>query len=187
MSWVLIFWHKVWNCWPERYGKFQSEIPSTSGAICEKPQGGPFGPPPSGARVNMNIKPVYHHYMTFNSWRATFGDLLHGHSPETTLEIGKNMEKCPGCMVHTAVYPMKVASSHFLACIWGGAPSCWKLKLPSVFKAVPAFRTLKGQSQLVKGRPIYSNDCWKYSLCQLDHAQQQKSDTTLYFRHKFIF
>ena len=40
MTWVLIFWHKVWNCWPERYGKFQSEIPSTSGAICEKPQGG---------------------------------------------------------------------------------------------------------------------------------------------------
>ena len=48
MTWVLIFWHKVWNCWPERYGKFQSEIPSTSGAICEKPQGGPFGPPPAG-------------------------------------------------------------------------------------------------------------------------------------------
>ena len=46
---------------------------------------------------------------------------------------------------------------------------------------------LKGQSQLVKGRPIYSNDCGKYSLCQLDHAQQRKSDTTLYFRHKFIF
>ena len=36
---------------------------------------------------------------------------------------------------------MKVASSHFLACIWGGAPSCWKLKLPSAFKAVRAFRT----------------------------------------------
>ena len=45
MTWVLIFWHKVWNCCPERYGKFQSEIPSTSGAICEKPQGGPLGPP----------------------------------------------------------------------------------------------------------------------------------------------
>ena len=45
---------------------------------------------------------------------------------------------------------------------------------------------LKGQSQLVKGRPIHSNDCGKYSLCQLDHAQQRKSDT-LYFRHKFIF
>ena len=52
MTWVLTFLHKVWNCWPERYGKFQSDIPSTSGAICEKPQGGPFGPPPSGARVN---------------------------------------------------------------------------------------------------------------------------------------
>ena len=46
---------------------------------------------------------------------------------------------------------------------------------------------LKGQSQLVKGRPIYSNDCGKSSLCQLDYAQQRKSDTTLYFRHKFIF
>ena len=47
----------MWNCWPERYGKFQSEIPSTSGAICEKPQGGPFGPPPpSGARVNKTNK-----------------------------------------------------------------------------------------------------------------------------------
>ena len=45
---------------------------------------------------------------------------------------------------------------------------------------------LKGQSQLVKGRPIHSNDCGKYSLCQLDNAQQRKSDTTLYFRHKFI-
>ena len=41
----------MWNGWPERYGKFQSEIPSTSGAICEKPQRGPFGPPPRGARV----------------------------------------------------------------------------------------------------------------------------------------
>ena len=46
---------------------------------------------------------------------------------------------------------------------------------------------LKGQSQLVKGRPIHSYDCGKYLLCQLDHAQQRKSDTTLYFRHKFIF
>ena len=43
-----MFWHKVWNCCPERYGKFQSEIPSTSGAICEKPQGGPLAPPPAG-------------------------------------------------------------------------------------------------------------------------------------------
>ena len=43
----------MWNCWPERYGKFQSEIPSTSGAICEKPQGGgALWAPPSGARVN---------------------------------------------------------------------------------------------------------------------------------------
>ena len=32
-------------------------------------------------------------------------------------------------------------------------------------------QNLKGQSQLLKGRPIYSNDCGKYSLCQLDHAQ----------------
>ena len=40
----------MWNCWPERYGKFQSEIPSTSGAICEKPQGGPFAPPPPAGR-----------------------------------------------------------------------------------------------------------------------------------------
>ena len=50
-----------------------------------------------------------------------------------------------------------------------------------------SFGVLKGQSQLVKGRPIHSNDCGKYSLWQLDHAQQRKSDTTLYFRHKFIF
>ena len=49
MTWALIFWHKMWNCWPERYGKFQSEIPSTSGVICEKPQGGPL--PPSVGRV----------------------------------------------------------------------------------------------------------------------------------------
>ena len=47
--------------------------------------------------------------------------------------------------------------------------------------------SLKGQSQLVKGRPIYSKGCGKYSLCQLDHAQQRKYDTTLYFRHKLIF
>ena len=53
MTWVLIFWHKVWSCCPERCGKFQSEIPSTSGTICEKPQGGPLPPPPSGARVNV--------------------------------------------------------------------------------------------------------------------------------------
>ena len=51
MAWVLIFQHKVWNCCPERYGQFQREIPSTSGAICEKPQGA-LSPPPSGARVN---------------------------------------------------------------------------------------------------------------------------------------
>ena len=38
----------MWTCCPERYGKFQSEIPSTSGAICEKPQGGPLPPPPAG-------------------------------------------------------------------------------------------------------------------------------------------
>ena len=54
---ILIFSHKVWNCCPERYGKFQSEIPNTSGAISEKPQGGPLPPPPppppSGARVNI--------------------------------------------------------------------------------------------------------------------------------------
>ena len=50
MTWVLIFWHKVWNCWPERYGKFQSEIPSTSGAICEKLQGGALWPPPPAGR-----------------------------------------------------------------------------------------------------------------------------------------
>ena len=56
------------------------------------------------------------------------------------------MEKCPGCMVHTAVCPMKVASSHFLACIWGEAPTCWKLKLPSVFKTVRAFRTLSQEA-----------------------------------------
>ena len=40
----------VWNCCPEMYGKFQSEIPSTSGAICEKPQGGPLPPPPPAGR-----------------------------------------------------------------------------------------------------------------------------------------
>ena len=45
------FWHKVSNCWPERYGKFQSEIPSTSGAICEKPQGA-LCPPPAGRGLN---------------------------------------------------------------------------------------------------------------------------------------
>ena len=52
------------------------------------------------------------------------------------------MEKCPRCMVHTAVCPVKVASSHFLASIWGGAPCYGKLKLPIAFKAVRAFRTL---------------------------------------------
>ena len=36
---------------------------------------------------------------------------------------------------------------------------------------IPDTVLLKGQSQLLKGRPIYSNDCGKYSLCQLDHAQ----------------
>ena len=55
---VLIFWHKVWNCCPERYGRFQREIPSTSGAICEKPQGALCPPPPSGARVK-SLKTVF--------------------------------------------------------------------------------------------------------------------------------
>ena len=45
---------------------------------------------------------------------------------------------------------------------------------------------LKGHSQLEKGRPIHSNDCGKYLLCQLDHAQQRESYITLHFRHKFI-
>ena len=49
-------------------------------------------------------------------------------------------------MAHTAVCPMKVASSHFLVCIWGGALSYWKLKLPSAFKAVRAFRTLSQEA-----------------------------------------
>ena len=44
-----IFLHKVWNCCPEGYGKFQSEISSTSGAICEKPQGALWAPPPPPA------------------------------------------------------------------------------------------------------------------------------------------
>ena len=103
--------------------------------------------------INMNIKPVYHHHMTFYGWRVTFGDLLHGHSPETTLEIGKNMEKCPRCMVHTAVCPMKVASSH---CIWGGEPYYWKLELPIAFKAVRAFRTLSQEAlkTVVTGLPL---------------------------------
>ena len=56
------------------------------------------------------------------------------------------METCPRCMVHTAVCPMKVGSSHFLVCIWGGAQSCWKLKLPSTFKAVRAFITLSQEA-----------------------------------------
>ena len=47
----------MWNCWPERYGKFQSEIPSTSGAICEKPQGVPLGPP-AGRGLNGNKRNV---------------------------------------------------------------------------------------------------------------------------------
>ena len=36
MTWDLIFLNKVWNYCPERYGKFQSETPFSSGAICEK-------------------------------------------------------------------------------------------------------------------------------------------------------
>ena len=51
-----MFWHKVWNCCPERYGKFQSEIPSTSGAICEKPQGGPLPPPPAGRGLTTSLR-----------------------------------------------------------------------------------------------------------------------------------
>ena len=56
-TWVLIFWHKVWNCCPERYGKFQSEIPSISGAICEKPQWGPLPPPPPPAGRGLIVLP----------------------------------------------------------------------------------------------------------------------------------
>ena len=50
MTWVLNFLYKVWNCCPERYGKFQSEIHSTSGTICEKPQGALCPPPPPAGR-----------------------------------------------------------------------------------------------------------------------------------------
>ena len=58
MTWVLIFWHKVWNCCPERYGKFQSDIPSSSGAICEKTTGGPFAPP-AGRGLRSIITTIY--------------------------------------------------------------------------------------------------------------------------------
>ena len=69
---------------------------------------------------------------------------------------------------------------------------CWYLACRKAFrkplqKGLLPHSLWKGQSQLVKGRPIHSNNCGKYSLCQLDHAQQRKSDITLYFRHKFIF
>ena len=51
----------------------------------------------------------------------------------------------------------------------GGIPP---LRWDSPFNPIPCGGIgLKGQSQLLKGRPIYSNDCGKYSLCQLDHAQ----------------
>ena len=54
----------------ERYGKFQREIPSTSGAICEKPQGGPFGPP-SGARVNGGVMNVTNAKLSAESEKFT--------------------------------------------------------------------------------------------------------------------
>ena len=44
-TWALICLHKVWNCCPERYGKFQSEISITSWVICETPQGALCPPP----------------------------------------------------------------------------------------------------------------------------------------------
>ena len=46
------FLHKVWNCCPERYGKFHSEIPSTCQDYLRKKHRGGLCPPPSGARVN---------------------------------------------------------------------------------------------------------------------------------------
>ena len=45
------------NYCPERYGKFQSEISSTSGAICEKPQGG-LCPPPAGRGFKQKMRPA---------------------------------------------------------------------------------------------------------------------------------
>ena len=66
----------MWNCWPERYGKFQSEIPSTSGAICEKPQGGPFGPPPAGRGLNLTefqLSAIAVHPFTHVSWGGRVG------------------------------------------------------------------------------------------------------------------
>ena len=55
MAWDQFFLHRLWSCCPERYGKFQSEIPSTPGAICEKNTGGPLPPttPPAGRGLTL--------------------------------------------------------------------------------------------------------------------------------------
>ena len=67
MTWVLIFGHKVRSCCPERYGKFQSEIPSRySGAICEKPQV-PFGPP-AGRGFTLFLA-GHRNYVSLREWQ----------------------------------------------------------------------------------------------------------------------
>ena len=95
--------------------------------------------------INMNIKPVYHRHMTFYGWRATFGDLLHGHSPETTLEIGKIWRSARDAWCIPRFVQWKSHPATFLPA-YGVEPSCWKLKLPSAFKAVRAFRTLSQEA-----------------------------------------
>ena len=58
---------------------FQSEIPSTSGAICEKPQGGPFGPLPAGRGLTLARKRCF----------ATFAGVGVGEVGATPLGVSK--------------------------------------------------------------------------------------------------
>ena len=97
MTWDLFFWHKVWNCCPERYGKFQSEIPSTSGAICEKNRGGPLPPPAGGGGVILlidewktNSGDQWCRFADLRSPTAEWGAELRWYAAETVLRNGQS-------------------------------------------------------------------------------------------------
>ena len=168
MTWVIIFWHKVWNYCPERYGKFQSEIPSTSGAICEKPQGGPLGPPPSGARVNIKLRSASSEMFSY----ATFGRLANWlglvadsclsklcFRIDNTCLIEFNSEKYPGHFPLSQTPKTWFAHQFWLHLdVWSGVQSFIKIAsdlVLTIFLSIPAPVSAERLNMLKT--PVYSS------------------------------
>ena len=92
--------------------------------------------------INMNIKPVYHHHMTFYGWNLK-GYFWRPLAWPLTRNNTRDRKKIWRSARDAWCIPRFIQwKSHPATFIWGWAPSCWKLKLPSAFKAVRAFRTL---------------------------------------------